>query len=99
MAPATHVRSKWSSHRNLRGHLRGQAYDITICLDGGSKLNVQFRSDHGTTRRVELEGGLYHVIARGNNREDIFHSDEDHKKFLSLHETLRQKLPFSFLVS
>gem|GEM_PF-3054167 len=47
-------------------------------------------------RRVELEGGLYHVIARGNNRQDIFHSDEDHKKFLSLLSTLKQKLPFIF---
>jgi REP element-mobilizing transposase RayT len=45
-------------------------------------------------RRVELEGGLYHVIARGNNRQDIFHSNEDHKKFLSLLSTLKQKLPF-----
>ena len=34
--------------------------------------------------RLELEGGLYHVIVRGNNRQDIFHSTEDHAKFLSL---------------
>jgi len=30
--------------------------------------------------RVEVEGGLYHVITRGNDRQDIFHSSEDLKK-------------------
>lgn len=34
--------------------------------------------------RVEIEGGLYHVITRGNARRDIFHSREDHAKFLLL---------------
>ena len=44
--------------------------------------------------RIELEGGLYHIIARGNNRQEIFHSDEDHKKFLSLIAVQKTKLPF-----
>ena len=44
--------------------------------------------------RLEMEGGLYHVIARGNDRRDIFHSDEDHKKFLSLLAAAKQRLPF-----
>lgn len=48
--------------------------------------------------RVELEGGLYHIIARGNDRRTIFHSDEDHKKFLSLLATQKKRLPF-FLYS
>lgn len=34
--------------------------------------------------RIEVEGGLYHVITRGNDRQNIFHSNEDHLKFLSL---------------
>jgi putative transposase len=34
--------------------------------------------------RAEVAGGLYHIIARGNDRQVIFHTDEDHKKFLSL---------------
>lgn len=34
--------------------------------------------------RVEVEGVLYHVITRGNNRLDIFHSHEDRLNFLSL---------------
>ena len=35
-------------------------------------------------RRVEIEGGFYHVIMRGNDRRDVFHFPEDHLKFLSL---------------
>jgi len=34
--------------------------------------------------RIEVEGGLYHVITRGNDRQDIFHSKSDHLKFLDL---------------
>jgi REP element-mobilizing transposase RayT len=33
---------------------------------------------------VEVAGGLYHVITRGNDRQDIFHSGDDHKRFISL---------------
>jgi len=28
----------------------------------------------GRKRRIEVEGGLYHVITRGNNRQAIFNS-------------------------
>jgi putative transposase len=44
--------------------------------------------------RVELEGGLYRLIARGNNRQAIFHSEDDYKKFLSLLSVQKGKLPF-----
>lgn len=44
--------------------------------------------------RAEVEGGLYHIIARGNNRQNIFHSDEDFKKFLSLLAAQKAKLGF-----
>ena len=44
--------------------------------------------------RVEIEGGLYHVITRGNDRQTIFHSKEDHAKFLSLLAGLKERLPF-----
>lgn len=33
--------------------------------------------------RLEFEGALYHVIARGNAREAIFLDDEDREAFLS----------------
>ena len=44
--------------------------------------------------RIEVEGGLYHVIARGNDRQDIFHSPEDHLKFISLLATQKEKAHF-----
>jgi len=44
--------------------------------------------------RLEIEGGLYHVITRGNDRRPIFHSKEDHARFLSLLTTQKGRLPF-----
>jgi REP element-mobilizing transposase RayT len=32
--------------------------------------------------RIELGGGYYHVMNRGNNRQDIFLSDKDRKAFM-----------------
>ncbi|MEO7538547.1 MAG: transposase [Pyrinomonadaceae bacterium] len=46
--------------------------------------------------RLEIEGGLYHLITRGNDRQDIFHDPEDHRKFLALLE--KQKLRCSFFL-
>src|SRR6266446_2153730 len=44
--------------------------------------------------RIEIEGGLYHVITRGNNRQQIFNGDDDYQKFLSLLEVQKGRLPF-----
>ena len=33
--------------------------------------------------RVELEGGLYHVIARGNDRRNVFRDAADRRRFLA----------------
>jgi REP element-mobilizing transposase RayT len=44
--------------------------------------------------RAEVEGGLYHVITRGNNRQQIFRAPADYEKFLSLLEVQKTKLPF-----
>src|SRR6266849_30811 len=44
--------------------------------------------------RAEVEGGLYHVITRGNNRRQIFNSPADYEKFLSLLAVQKIKLPF-----
>jgi hypothetical protein len=40
-------------------------------------------------------GGLYHVITRGNDWQNIFHSDEDHVKFLSLLTAQEGRLLFT----
>lgn len=44
--------------------------------------------------RLEIEGGLYHVITRGNNRQLIFGSDDDHNRFLLQLVHQKAKLPF-----
>ena len=44
--------------------------------------------------RAEVEGGLYHVITRGNNRRRIFNSPADYQKFLSLLAVQKSRLPF-----
>src|SRR5437899_12375739 len=33
--------------------------------------------------RIEYPGAIYHVMNRGDQRDDIFRDDEDRKKFLS----------------
>jgi REP element-mobilizing transposase RayT len=37
---------------------------------------------------------LYHLIVRGVDRRDIFHSPEDYRKFLALLAVQKEKLPF-----
>lgn len=44
--------------------------------------------------RAEVEGGLYHVITRGNNRRQIFNSPADYERFLSLLAAQKTRLPF-----
>ena len=44
--------------------------------------------------RIELGGGLYHIISRGNNRRKIFRSDSDYLRFLEILEQQKSKLPF-----
>lgn len=44
--------------------------------------------------RAEVEGGLYHVITRGNNRRRIFNSPADYDKFVSLLAVQKVKLPY-----
>ena len=38
----------------------------------------------GRAWRIEYEGGLYHVLSRGNERRDIFRDDDDRLTFLDL---------------
>jgi REP-associated tyrosine transposase len=44
--------------------------------------------------RIEIGGGLYHIIARGNNRRKIFRSHDDYLKFTGLLQQQKSKLPF-----
>jgi putative transposase len=44
--------------------------------------------------RIEIGGGLYHLISRGNNRRKIFRSHDDYLRFTSILERQKAKLPF-----
>ena len=44
--------------------------------------------------RIEVEGGLYHIITRGVARQDIFHDTNDHARFIKFLAALKEKLPF-----
>jgi putative transposase len=44
--------------------------------------------------RIEIAGGLYHIITRGNNRRRIFRSQDDYFKLLAFLESQKAKRPF-----
>ncbi|AQS60243.1 transposase [Desulforamulus ferrireducens] len=46
-------------------------------------------------QRVHYHGAIYHVIARGNNKDDIFKDNQDKQKYLVLLERYKKKYTFS----
>lgn len=48
----------------------------------------------GRPLRIFIPGYAYHVIARGNERKNIFKSDADMKRFLKIMEEARKKYQF-----
>jgi putative transposase len=44
--------------------------------------------------RVHAEGLLYHVMARGNDGQKIFLSQNDYQAFIEALRTVRQRYPF-----
>jgi len=47
--------------------------------------------------RVHYPGAIYHVIARGNNKEMIYYDDEDKIKYLALVAKYKEKYDFNLL--
>ena len=45
--------------------------------------------------RIEFPGAVYHVIVRGNNREDIFNKSEEKRRYLKTIEKYKKKYPFT----
>lgn len=45
--------------------------------------------------RVEYSGAFYHVICRGNQRQAIFHDDDDRKHYLESLEQYRERYEFT----
>ncbi|MDD4600545.1 hypothetical protein SDC9_13785 [bioreactor metagenome] len=46
-------------------------------------------------QRVHFFGAVYHVIARGNNQEDIFKGQSDKRYYLNLLQKYKKKYPYS----
>jgi putative transposase len=59
-----------------------------------NRYGLSIRARMARKARAEVEGGLYHVITRGNNRRQIFNSPADYEKFLSLLAIQKAKLTF-----
>lgn len=47
--------------------------------------------------RIEVEGGLYHVMARGNERRAIFRDEKDRERYLERLAHYREKFGFRLL--
>ena len=47
--------------------------------------------------RIELAGGVYHVIARGNERKAVFRDDEDRETYLERLAECRSRYEFRIL--
>ena len=45
------------------------------------------------THRIQNAGTLHHIVTRGNNKENIFHSTDDFIIFLNFLESSRKKFP------
>ncbi len=48
-------------------------------------------------QRVHFAGAIYHVIARGNNRENIFKKEEDKREYADLLAKYKDRLGFDLL--
>ncbi|OAM96105.1 transposase IS200-family protein [Pelosinus fermentans DSM 17108] len=44
--------------------------------------------------RVHYDGALYHVIARGNNRANVFETDEKKEKYLEILADYKERYDF-----
>lgn len=44
--------------------------------------------------RIEFDGALYHVISRGNQKQNLFHSQEDYSRYLELLARYKDKYSF-----
>jgi putative transposase len=47
------------------------------------------------TARIAPRGYVYHVLTRGNNRQDVFKDEKDYQKYLDLLHLYKEKYQFS----
>ncbi|MEK7573541.1 MAG: transposase [Patescibacteria group bacterium] len=43
---------------------------------------------------IHYPGALYHITARGNNKQDIFHNEKDFSRYLSNIKLFKKEVPF-----
>jgi putative transposase len=46
------------------------------------------------TARIAPKGYVYHILTRGNNREDVFKDEMDYKKYIEILQRYREKYKF-----
>jgi hypothetical protein len=46
-----------------------------------NSLEICNKNNMAGARRIEYEGALYHVLSRGNERQNIVTNDDDRKLF------------------
>ena len=49
------------------------------------------------TARASIGGICYHVLNRGNARQDVFHEDDDHQRFIELIQEACARVPMRVL--
>ena len=89
----------WPHFGTPRGHLKKRVGSGLLFCRFFIEQNIALELDSiidqmARKPRIEVEGALYHVITRGVERRDIFHSPEDREKFLTLLADQKAKLPF-----
>jgi len=63
----------------------------------GVSLSLWYYCGVARPLRVEVVGGLYHVIVRGNERRNVFRDDEDRQRYLARLAVYREKFSFQLL--
>jgi putative transposase len=49
--------------------------------------------------RIAPPGYIYHILTRGNNRQDIFKAEEDYRKFIDIVRSSKEEYLFTLYYS
>ena len=49
----------------------------------------------GKSTRIGYDSGLFHVICRGNNKQNLFKDEKDYLRYLSTLQRFKKKYPFN----
>ena len=76
--------ARFLQRRRCKEDRKNAGNRVRICsvLLLGSLARVRYAPNMPRRLRIEYEGAIYHVIARGNARQDIVHDDDDRRRLL-----------------